>query len=122
VHFSSLRRFFNWCEDEEEIPGWSPMHRMHGPKVDEPPPEVLSDDEITALLHACDGKSFEDRRDMALIRLMLDSGLRRFEAAGIVVEDVDLGERKVRIIGNGQRGLTSPSPQRPNLRPSNVMR
>jgi site-specific recombinase XerD len=78
VRFSSLRRFFNRAEEEEEIQR-SPMHRMRGPAVDEPPPEVLSDQEITALLGACEGKGFEDRRDMALIRLMLDSGLRRFE-------------------------------------------
>jgi site-specific recombinase XerD len=64
---------------------------------------VLSDDEITALLRACDGKGFEDRRDVALIRLMLDSGLRRFEAAGIAVEDLDLKEQRVQIIGKGQR-------------------
>jgi len=102
VRFSSLRRFFNWAEEEEELQR-SPMHRMHGPKVDEPPPEVLSDDEITALLRACEGGAFEDRRDMALIRLMLDSGLRRFEAAGIAVEDVSLQERRIRIIGKGQR-------------------
>jgi integrase/recombinase XerD len=103
VRFSSLRRFFGWCEDEEEIPGRSPMHRMQGPRVDEPPPEVLSDDEITALLRACDGEAFEDRRDMVLIRLMFDSGLRRIEAAGIAIEDLDLQERRVRIIGKGQR-------------------
>jgi integrase len=52
------------------------MHWMQGPEVDEAPPEVLSEDEITALLRACEGKTFEDRRDLA------DSGLRRFEAAG----------------------------------------
>lgn len=101
VRFSALRRFFNWCEEEEEIQR-SPMHRMHGPKVDEPPPEVLSDDEVVALLGACEGKGFEDRRDMAIIRLMLDSGLRRFEAAGIAVEDIDLQERVVRIWGEGR--------------------
>jgi site-specific recombinase XerD len=84
VRFSSFRRFFR-CEEEEEIQR-SPMHRMHRPKVDEPPLQVLSDEEIAALLRACEGKTFEDRRDMALIRLMIDSGLRRFEAAGVAVE------------------------------------
>ncbi len=102
VRFSSLRRFFNWCEEEEEIQR-SPMHRMHGPKVDEPPPEVLSDEELMALLQACEGKTFEDRRDMALIRPMIDSGLRRFEATGLALEDLDLEGRRVRIVGKGQR-------------------
>jgi len=77
------------------------MHRMHGPKVDEPPPQVLSHEEIAALLRACEGKTFEDRRDMALIRRMIDSGLRRFEVAGVAVEDLDLEGRQVRIVGKG---------------------
>lgn len=79
------------------------MHRMRGPKVDEPPPQVLSDEEIVALLTACQGREFEDRRDMALIRFILDSGVRRFEAAGVAMEDLELQERRARVIGKGGR-------------------
>ena len=102
ARFSALRRFFNWLEEEEEIER-SPMARMHGPKVDEPAPEVLSDDEQARLLDACKGPDFEDRRDAAILRLMLDSGLRRGEVAGIKVEDLDLTGQVVKIMGKGGR-------------------
>jgi site-specific recombinase XerD len=102
ARFSTLRRFFNWCVDEEEIEH-SPMARMHGPKVEEPAPEVLSEDEQRRLLAACRGETFEDRRDAALIRLMLDAGLRRGEVASIKVDDLDLDGHVVRIIGKGNR-------------------
>ena len=40
---------------------------------------------------------------MALIRLMIDTGLRRFEAVGLQLEDVDLAGQQVRITGKGDR-------------------
>lgn len=100
--FSCLRRFFNWCIEEGEIEH-SPMQRMHGPKVEEEAPEVLTEDEQRRLLSACKGEDFEDRRDMALLRLMLDAGLRRGEVAGIKLEDLDLDGQVVKILGKGRR-------------------
>ena len=102
ARFSALRRFFNWLEEEEEIQH-SPMARMHGPKVEEPPPAVLSEDEQRRLLAACHGPDFEDRRDAALLRLRLDAGLRRGEVAGMKLDDLDLGGQVVKILGKGGR-------------------
>ena len=102
ARFSCLRRFFRWCIEEGEIEH-SPMERMHGPKVEDPPVPVLSEDEQRRLLNACKGDDFEDRRDMAIIRLMLDAGLRRGEVAGIKLEDVDLNNQTVKILGKGGR-------------------
>jgi site-specific recombinase XerD len=76
---------------------------MRGPKVDEPPPEVLTADELAALLRACEGRGFEERRDAALIRFMIDTGLRRFEMVGIQLDDLDLAGQQVRIVGKGGR-------------------
>jgi site-specific recombinase XerD len=102
ARFSALRRFFNWLVDEGEIEH-TPMARMHGPKVDEPAPPVLSEDEQRRLLAACHGQDFEDRRDAALLRLMLDAGIRRGEAAGIMLDDLDLAGQVVKIMGKGGR-------------------
>ncbi len=49
---------------------------MRGPKVDEPVPEAPTEEELTRLLRACEGRGFDERPDMALIRLMIDTGLR----------------------------------------------
>jgi site-specific recombinase XerD len=100
--FSALRRLFNWLEAEEEIDR-SPMARMKGIQVEEPTPEVLSDVELRRLLKACEGKEFEDRRDMAVLRLMIDTGLRRFEIAQMTLEGTDLDGHVVRVVGKGGR-------------------
>ncbi len=96
ARFSALRRFFNWCAEEGEI-DHSPMDRMRGVKVDEPPPAVLSDDQVRRLFEACKGADFDDRRDSALLSVMLDCGLRRAEVAGIMVEDLDLTAQHITI-------------------------
>ena len=102
ARFSALRRFFNWAVDEEEVEH-SPMARMRGPRVEEPPPAVLTEDEQRRLLGACRGPEFKDRRDMAILRLMLDAGLRRGEVAGIALADVDLAGQLVKVLGKGAR-------------------
>lgn len=53
------------------------MARMRPPKVPEQAPPVLSVDELRALLAACEGTGFEERRDTALIRVLIDTGARR---------------------------------------------
>jgi site-specific recombinase XerD len=100
VRFAALRRFFNWAVEEDEIKQ-SPMARMHGPKVDEPEEMPLSEDDLRKLFDACHGGSFEARRDTAMIRLMFDSGLRRREVAALMVEDLDLPGKQVRVTRKG---------------------
>jgi site-specific recombinase XerD len=102
ARFSALRKFFNWCMAEEEIQH-SPMARLKPPRVDEPAPEVLTEDEMKAMLAACDGKDFEARRDMAIVRLMLDTGLRRFEVAAMTVAEIkmQLDTHLISVVGKG---------------------
>src|SRR5258708_35739154 len=79
------------------------MVRMKGPTVDVIAPTVLTDDEQRCLLDACRGSSFEDRRDAAILRLMLDTGLRRGEVAAMTLEELDLQGQAVRLVGKGGR-------------------
>jgi site-specific recombinase XerD len=58
----SLAQLFAYLEDHGEILT-SPMAKMKPPKVPEQQVPVLSDDELRALLKACDGREFEERRD-----------------------------------------------------------
>ena len=80
--YLALKRFFDWLALEGLIEA-SPMARMRPPRVPEEPVPVLTDEAVRALLRACEGKTFGDRRDAALVRLLLDSGARRSEVAGL---------------------------------------
>jgi integrase/recombinase XerC len=70
---------------------------VHGIARIEKAPPVLDRAAITALLAACAGRSLDDRRDNAIITLLADTGIRRGELAGLLVEDIDL-ERTVAIV------------------------
>ena len=66
-----------WLKEEEDVP--SPMAKMKPPIVPDQPVPVIPDDGLRRLLKACEGKTFEARRDTVLILLLLDTGARRGE-------------------------------------------
>lgn len=88
----ALRNLYGWLVDEDELDA-SPLAKVTVPRPDPPPPAVLSDDDMRALLRACEGRRFEDRRDTALIRLLAATGLRVSEACSLTLDDVDLSLR-----------------------------
>ncbi|MPZ21799.1 MAG: integrase, partial [Luteitalea sp.] len=64
--YRALRRFFRWAHAEGEIDS-DPMEHVKPPHVPETPVDVLSVEQQKALVKACEGVEFEDRRDMALV-------------------------------------------------------
>jgi integrase/recombinase XerC len=107
VRYRSLQQWFGWLLDEEEI-DTDPMARMDAPLVPEQPVPILSDDDLRALLKACGGRRLVDRRDTAIVRLMIDSGGRLSEIAGLRVEDVDLDAQCCVVMGKGRRERVLP--------------
>ncbi len=90
--YRSIHGFFSWLVDEGEI-SRSPMERMKPPKVDEPVVPVLQPDELDALIAASKTfapNEFERRRDEAIIRTFIDTGMRRGELTNLTVDDIDL--------------------------------
>lgn len=100
IHYRGLRRFFNWLVDEGEIDE-SPMRRIPPPHVPDEALEVLELDEVVRLLNACRGRSFEDRRDTALIRLLIDTGVRLGGAISMRLSDLDLDRQRALVTAKG---------------------
>jgi site-specific recombinase XerD len=107
VYYRSLQPFWKWAVDEGELEA-SPMARMKPPAVPEQPVPVLTDSQVSALLAACHGTAFEDRRDEAIVRLLLDTGMRRGECAGLRLEDLDLDSGVALVMGKGRRARGCP--------------
>ena len=103
-----LRMFFAWCLEEGEVID-SPMRHVPPTPIPEAPPPLLTDEQLSDLFRACEGSGFDERRDLAIIRLMFDSGLRLSELAGLRVEDIDIRERMVYVArGKGGRPRVVP--------------
>jgi len=104
VHFRNLRVFFGWLASEEERSNPNPMNRIEGPKVAKKAKSFFSNEELARLLRTCQGSSLADRRDTAIMRVLIDTGLRvsglanlHYDSADEDHNDVFLAQRKLRI-------------------------
>lgn len=97
-----VRLFFAWAAEEGEVTT-SPMVDVRPLIVPEQPVPVLTDDELRALLANCATKAFEDRRDTAIIRVLLDTGMRRDELVGLRLADIDVVGHVAVVLGKGRR-------------------
>lgn len=107
VRFKSIQQFFRWCAEEGEIPS-SPMAKMSPPTLPEQPVPVISDSEIRSLLRTCSGPSLDDRRDAAMVRVLIDTGCRVAELVGLKVSDVLWDEEVLIVTGKGNRLRSAP--------------
>jgi len=114
TRYRSLQQLFRWLDDEGEIDS-SPMAKMRPPIIPEQAVPVLSDDQVRLVLDNCAGRDFRNRRDIAIIRLFLDTGMRlegmgglRFNAEDADKSDVDLRSHVVRITAKGRREMVLP--------------
>ena len=105
IRYRGLQQFFKWAVADGEITV-SPMVNMHPPIVPEQPVPVIADDQLAALLKACSGTAFADRRDLAIVRLFVDTGCRRAEITNLTTDDIDLRARQATVTGKGRRVRT----------------
>lgn len=92
----AIRAYSAWLTDEEELDR-DQLRTMPAVKVDTKVVDHLSDAQLAALVKACNGKAFPDRRDEAIIRLLVDTGMRANELTGLDITDVDLHGRVATI-------------------------
>lgn len=101
VTIDNLRRifssFFSWLEDEDYITK-SPVRRIHKVRTDALVKEVLTDENIEVLRDSC-----QEIRDVAIIDLLLSTGMRVGELVKINREDIDFQERQCVVFGKGNK-------------------
>ena len=68
----------------------------------------MPEDGLRRLLAVCAGKDFEARRDTAIITLLLDTGARSGELAGLTLSDVDFDLDMLLVLGKGRRDRALP--------------
>lgn len=104
MEWRTLSVFYAWVAlDEDE--GWrNPMRASKPPRTVEYVTDVLSDDDLSRLLDTCTGRDYADRRDHAIMRVLLDCGLRRAELLGLTPESVNLAERYLSVGSQHAKG------------------
>jgi site-specific recombinase XerD len=110
AYYDGIRQLFRWAVEEGEVAEASnPMRNVKPPRVPLNPPAVLDGNQIKELLATCEGRTFEDRRDAALVWLLYDTGIRLAECVGITIDDLDITDRReVTVLGKGRKERTVP--------------
>jgi integrase/recombinase XerC len=100
-HYAGTIRGCQECLDRDVYRSHScpltPMHGVRRPKPSDHKSEevhTMTDDEWTAVLRAAgNGHTLKSARDIAMLMLLGDSGLRRAELHALTISDVDLGSQ-----------------------------
>jgi len=98
----AVRRFSAFVVDEGELDS-DPLLGLKLPKIPQKVLEALSEAEARSLVAACSGPEFRDRRDEAIVRLMLETGLRRAEVCALKVGDLNL-DQQIALVRSGKGG------------------
>lgn len=99
---SGVKSFYRFLEIEEIVPD-NPTLLLETPSIGRTLPEVLTVEEVDAILGAIDTSTPNGVRDAALLELLYSCGLRVSEACGITFSQLFLDEGYVRVIGKGSK-------------------
>ena len=96
----ALKAFFNWLHREGYTETYR-LERLANYRVPSRVVDVLTEAEIGRVLAACDTKSDWGARAYAILTLMLDSGLRISEVAGLRTAELELDAGWLKVLGKG---------------------
>lgn len=98
----AIRAFFGYLYREELIDS-NPMLKVKMPKVPKKVVPTFSQNEIEKLLRQPDKKTSIGFRNYTIMLTYLDTAARLSEIAGLKVDDVDLDNGYLRVMGKGSR-------------------
>lgn len=99
---SGWKQFFDFLL-LEEVRKDDPSESLELPKIGRKLPEVLTIEEIDAMLAAIDLSSNEGQRNKAIIETLYSCGLRVSELVNLRFEDCFFDEGFIRVIGKGNK-------------------
>jgi len=108
---SAIRSFARYLR-REGVRDDDPAALVGSPRREHRIPQVLTVDEVTALIETPDTTTPLGTRDRAILELFYASGLRLSELVALDVEDVNLSTRMVRVMGKGRKERLVPCHQR----------
>lgn len=99
---SGIKQFFTFLIIEKEIES-DPSELLEMPTLGRKLPEVLSIEEIDAMISAIDLSTNEGHRNKAILETLYSCGLRVSELVNLKFEDLFFDEGFIRVIGKGNK-------------------
>lgn len=86
---ASMKAFFAFLE-KEHIVGKNVAEGLQAPKIEKKLPEIMTEEEVAALLEQPSGDSPKELRDKAMLELLYATGIRVTELISLCLENVNL--------------------------------
>jgi integrase/recombinase XerD len=99
---SSLRGFYAYFVRERQI-AVNPLEDVDNPRLPRALPKSLTQEDVERLLEAPDTSDPVGLRDKAMLEVLYACGLRVTELVGLSVDQVNLRQGVVRVVGKGSR-------------------
>jgi integrase/recombinase XerC len=114
---STVRTFHRFLV-KERLATVNPARAVQAPRRPRRLPEVLPESDVAALVEAPADPTPLGLRDRAFLELLYSSGLRVSELTGLDLDDLDLADGLVRVLGKGSKERVVPvgGPAREALR------
>lgn len=102
---SALKSFYKYLSVNVHLTQNDPTKNIEGPQKKQSLPKFLSLEESKALLAAVenDKESKSKERDICMLTLFLNCGMRLSELCGINLSDIDKRMESLRVIGKGSK-------------------
>jgi tyrosine recombinase XerC len=99
---SELRAFYTYLR-RHDLVTTNPVLAISAPKLPQRLPRPLTREEIDALLAAPDAATPQGQRDRAMLELLYAGGLRVSELLALDLNQLDLTQGQVRVLGKGAK-------------------
>lgn len=99
---SGVKSFYNYLLINDRVEHL-PTDNVDNPRLDRTLPDVLTVEEIDAMLATFDMTSPKGCRDSAMVEVLYSCGLRVSELTSLKISDLFFGEGYIRIVGKGDK-------------------
>lgn len=97
---STIRKFYRWLYRQGKIT-MDPTEKLEMPKLGQSLPKTISEQDVERLLSAPDLSTDLGVRDKAMLEILYASGLRVSELVSLRLQDINLRQGVLRVMGKG---------------------
>lgn len=101
---SSIRSFHQFLI-REKLADTDPSVQIEQPNQKQRMPNILSQEEVTALLNAANGDTLVDMRNKAMLELLYATGIRVSELCALQLDDIHLNMSFIRCTNHGKERI-----------------
>ena len=99
---SAIKSMYRFLDSEGRL-NENPCDRLETPKIQPHLPDVLSVDEISAIIESVDLSKPEGQRNRAMLEMLYSCGLRVSELVNLHISDVFIKEGFIKVEGKGSK-------------------